>query len=102
MVDISNTYNGWTNKATWLVNTWIGDILYSMANDGETITADLIKALVMDIINDTSDSDGLACDLITHSLAEVNWKELELFHNDEKTAEPELDSYGDNALVDEF
>lgn len=95
-------YNGWTNKATWLVNTWIGDMLYDMANDGEAITAEFIKSVTMDIVYDSIDSHGLVHDMLMNSLAEVDWEELELFYKAEKTVEPELDSYGDNALVDEF
>lgn len=98
---ITHSYNGWSNKATWLVNTWIGDMLYDMANDGEIVTAEFIKNVTMDMIDDSVDSHGLVHDLITNSLAEVNWKELERHYKVEKM-EPELDCYGDNALVDEF
>ena len=27
---MSDTYNGWKNKETWLVNLWLGDVLGRM------------------------------------------------------------------------
>lgn len=37
-----NTYNGWSNRDTWLVNLWYGDYL----SDCGTVSANFIEELV--------------------------------------------------------
>ena len=38
----SSTYNGWSNKETWLVQLWLGDVLDADKEEGATITPDHI------------------------------------------------------------
>ena len=47
------SYNGWTNKETWLVNLWIGDSLTMDQEAGHDITAAYIEQIVEDLIEDS-------------------------------------------------
>ena len=70
-------YNGWTNKATWLVSLWYGDFFNDMVVDGGHIDADYIEGFVQEMIDETvSEQHGLIMDFINMSMAEVNWREL--------------------------
>lgn len=44
-------YNGWTNRATWLVNLWFGDELTELQEDGSTISADYIESMVTEYVD---------------------------------------------------
>ena len=70
-------YNGWTNKATWLVNLWMGDYFESCREDGMEIDADFIEASINDMLEDQMpDQSSLMADFINMAIAEVNWREL--------------------------
>ena len=58
-------YNGWTNKATWLVNVWYNP---ESVGDVEWAGEDLIRQL--------DELDGCAHDMLNAMLHEVNWQEL--------------------------
>lgn len=76
------TYNGWTNYETWLVNLW-------MTND-ERYYAQLCEIVASgDCLDDQAEaledfirfeydgeSSSIWADLINDSLAEVNWYEI--------------------------
>ena len=72
------TYNGWTNRATWLVNLWVGDTLADMAMEGCDVTADTAR----DFVEEITDQDisciagGMTKDLISFALCDVNWNEV--------------------------
>jgi hypothetical protein len=69
-----NTYNGWKNRETWLVNLWFGDS-YHYAETGETVTAEQIEAMIDEHIDEVVPSDcGFVRDLI--DLSRVDWDEL--------------------------
>mgnify|MGYP001161050047 FL=1 len=60
------TYNGWTNRATWLVNLWFGDAL----EDGQPF--DMFREIMEDQIESLPEpwmKDFFILD-------EVNWEEL--------------------------
>jgi len=82
------TYNGWTNHATWLVNLHL-DNTYVMTDEllttaGEMMEndypvadlADHIKGLIEEWIDPACPNAGLAQDLISGYLSEVNWREI--------------------------
>ena len=71
------TYNGWTNRETWLVNLWLGDSLAEYVRDtlGQEIDASEAESYVDDYL-DSAYANGLASDLITNALGRVNWQEI--------------------------
>lgn len=77
-------YNGWTNKETWLVNLWLGDIFQSMQDEGEQITADLIEQTVDELVDDeTKNRVGFIVDLLNCALGEINYSEIAAFYTEE-------------------
>ena len=70
----NNTYNGWTNYATWRVNLEIFDGM--QPEDYEWLRKwSACKDYAEQIIEDTS-SEGLARDYALAFLNEVNWFEI--------------------------
>ena len=74
------SYNGWTNRATWLVNLWLGDSVaeYVADTSGEKITAEQFECYVLDVLHQDGATveGGLAADLMGFALGNVNWHEL--------------------------
>lgn len=58
------TYNGWTNRETWLVNVWY-----------EPNSVDDIEYAKMDLEEQVNHLDGILADMI--DLSAINWQELE-------------------------
>ncbi len=73
---MADTYNGWTNRETWLINLWIGDHLDLRRSEHNEVTAEYVEGLVQDLHEDVPFGSGLYEDLINHALAAVNWHEL--------------------------
>jgi hypothetical protein len=71
------SYNGWTNRATWMVNLWVGDTLADDAQNFE-VTPDDVESMVQEMLPQDVQSveGGLAADLMAYALADVNWREL--------------------------
>jgi len=72
------SFNGWTNKETWLVNLWLGDMLYEQAEE-EEITAEYIEEMVDEMASallDGPDANGFLTDLLNCALGEINYHEL--------------------------
>ena len=74
------TYNGWTNYATWRVNLEIFDGLSSDA-DGEKVTAESCKEYAEDVLSESG--EGLALDYAMAFIASVNWHEIAKALNEE-------------------
>ena len=70
-------YNGWTNRATWLVNVW-----------GNPETKDNVRNLKEQLEDDyDAITNGILKDMI--DLNAINWKELEDAMEDEENEEEE-------------
>ena len=70
-----NTYNGWTNRETWLVNIWFMDGL----DTGELITADYLQEMVEEYVYEQIKECSFVADMI--DLGCIDWVELAENHN---------------------
>jgi len=77
-----NTYNGWTNYATWRVNLEIFDGLNPIEDWGleyETLTeselAELLQEHAEELVSQTA-PEGLALDYAQAFMSAVNWHEI--------------------------
>ncbi|HEY4963940.1 MAG TPA: hypothetical protein VIH90_04560 [Candidatus Saccharimonadales bacterium] len=81
---IKKTYNGYTNRETWLVSLWLNNdpISYSIFSEAlELDTSDQEKAkwLETNTTNEMYDlplEASLWCDLLGTALARVDWLEV--------------------------
>ena len=72
------SYNGWTNRATWLVNLWVGDSLFDLAQEEVPLDAGEVENIVIEMLSldGATVENGLAADLLNYALGEVDWREL--------------------------
>jgi hypothetical protein len=72
------SYNGWTNKETWLVNLWLGDYFTGMQEEGDDITADLMREVVDEMASAALEegANGFITDMLNCALGEINYEEL--------------------------
>lgn len=73
-----NTYNGWTNYATWRINLEIFDGMspYDYFTDAQPYDlGQSMKAYAEELIEQTSE-EGLARDYALAFLSDVNWYEI--------------------------
>jgi len=73
------SYNGWSNKETWLVNLWLGDLFTEDQEEGIEITADYIEQIVDEMASallDGPDANGFMTDLFNCALGEINYHEI--------------------------
>jgi len=76
--------NGWSNKETWLVNLWFGDLFHMLQEDGDAITAEYIESFVDNVIADSgARGNEFVADLLGSSLGNINYWELGEHYNDE-------------------
>lgn len=75
-----NTYNGWTNYATWRVNLEFFD-------DGAGEDAQSCREYVESVIEDQA--QGIALDYAMAFLSDVNWHEIASHHQEEEEEESE-------------
>ena len=73
-----DTYNGWTNRETWLVNVWFNP---ESRADVYSAKEQLEEAL-------DSIENGCLKDMV--SLSEVNWEELAEHFDEEETEEEDV------------
>jgi hypothetical protein len=78
-------YNGWKNKETWLVNLWLGDMFASMQEDGDKITADLMREVVDEMASAALEegANGFITDLMNCALGEIDYRELAAHYSDD-------------------
>ena len=72
------SYNGWTNRATWLVNLWVGDSLFDLAQEDVPLDAGEVENIVIEMLSldGATVENGLTADLLNYALGEVDWREL--------------------------
>jgi hypothetical protein len=74
------TYNGWTNYATWRINLEVFDGMHSDI-DGEKVTAESCKDYAEEVVSENG--EGLALDYAMAFMANVNWHEIAGHLNEE-------------------
>ena len=74
------TYNGWTNYATWRINLEVFDGMHSDI-DGEKVTAESCEDYAKEVLSENG--EGLALDYAMAFLANVNWHEIAGHLNEE-------------------
>ena len=77
----NTTHNGWTNRATWLVNLWMSeDIIEEQRQLGaelDTITlSEFIRNMVDKTLEDHTAEAAFIGDLVHDALDDVNWQEI--------------------------
>jgi hypothetical protein len=76
-----NTYNGWTNYATWRINLEIFDGGYDGEYDG--MEADDFKFRAIELLEMDCSQESLAFDYAMAFLDDVNWHEIAKAHKEE-------------------
>jgi len=66
--------NGWKNRETWLVNLWFGDNFAMDADDGVEITADYIRDVVENYVDEIVPASSFIADMM--DLNAIDYDEL--------------------------
>jgi len=66
--------NGWKNRETWLVNLWFGDNFAMDADDGVEITADYIRDVVENYVDELVPASSFIADMM--DLNAIDYDEL--------------------------
>lgn len=79
----TNTYQGWTNRATWAVALWIGNdhSLYSQVQELKQEFSDVydLRDKLQELIeehNPLSESADVYSDLLNFALGQVDWMQI--------------------------
>lgn len=85
---MSDKYNGWTNRETWLVGLWFGDDLQIHIDEDRPIVVDAsyCEEYVDEMLMHTVPS-GFLSDLISGAWARINWYEIADYYEVEKDDE---------------
>ena len=84
MSELTLTYNGWSNRETWLVSLWLNNDEYSYKlltdilelNLSSSNKAKILQELVEDQMYDLDLGANLFSDLLATSLFKVDWLEV--------------------------
>jgi hypothetical protein len=80
---MTEKYNGWTNRETWVINLWLEEdltqVVIDYCEDQERVDVYEITNLLEEVVNEwymdeLSKMSGVLKDLLY--LSEVNWREL--------------------------
>jgi hypothetical protein len=79
-----DTFNGWTNRETWLVSLWLNNdeasyevLLKALGRKGSDFAkAEWLKSQLEDLMYELPLEASLWSDLLGTALAKVNWLEV--------------------------
>ncbi len=88
MQDTISTYNGWSNRETWLASLWLTNDQGSYALLGEAIRsgdsdfarADWLERELRDQLDDEAGNASMWSDLLSTAFCRINWIEV-IEHN---------------------
>jgi len=72
----NDTYNGWSNKETWLANLWLSDYFTQEIEDGQDICAAHIKDTINNMLADSPELWGLFSDLLNTAISGIDCYEI--------------------------
>ena len=68
-------YNGWTNRNTWLINLWFGEIIREELEEDAALSPEKLENMVMDVIQAEVELSSLMLrDFL--DFEGINWHEL--------------------------
>ncbi len=68
-------YNGWTNRNTWLINLWFGEIIREELEEDASLSPEKLEDMVMDVIQAEVELSSLMLrDFL--DFEGINWHEL--------------------------
>jgi hypothetical protein len=77
------TYNGWSNRETWLAHLWLTSdeqsysLLRETARKGDVFErAEFLEELLREQLNDEAAEANMWCDLLNTAFNRINWLEV--------------------------
>tara|TARA_R110002153_G_scaffold146433_1_gene297703 strand:+ start:417 stop:674 length:258 start_codon:yes stop_codon:yes gene_type:complete len=68
-------YNGWTNRNTWLINLWFGEIIREELEEDASLSPETLENMVMDVIQAEVELSSLMLrDFL--DFEGINWQEI--------------------------
>ena len=68
-------YNGWTNRNTWLINLWFGEIIREELEEDASLSPEALENMVMDVIQAEVELSSLMLrDFL--DFEGINWQEI--------------------------
>ena len=68
-------YNGWTNRNTWLINLWFGEIIREELEEDASLSPETLENMVMGVIQAEVELSSLMLrDFL--DFESINWQEI--------------------------
>jgi len=89
---VSDKYNGWTNRETWLIGLWWGDFVDDTAEQCADM-AEFIAVMkeCVDEANPLGHESNMFADMMSGALARVDWYDIAKHYTEYWTVEEDDD-----------